>query len=253
MIEKGHDRDTLQCRIKVKELRTAYYKVQETNRRSGAAPTSCRCYKELDTILGGDPPPLQRPLWILRWLACQSRVDRTRRRQYWMKSGRGTQRRRMTRRPEINAVRSSFLPWRSLAKHSSRILAKCKQERRPLLAHFRQRKTKGDNTQSQKKAAKRKDSSDYMQNIPKEECVIVAQDSDVLTDLNISVESKTEETETRSENKQKTGVPSDCAASLGLDKKGRLGQCVASRCGSPPPPGRSSPGRAPLRIGITET
>uniref|UniRef100_A0A8C0J0U5 Pericentrin n=1 Tax=Chelonoidis abingdonii TaxID=106734 RepID=A0A8C0J0U5_CHEAB len=69
------------------------------------------------------------------------------------------------------------------------------------LAHFRQRKTKGDNTQSQKKAAKRKDSSDYLQNIPKEECVIVAQDSDVLTDLNISVESKTEETETRSENK----------------------------------------------------
>uniref|UniRef100_A0A8C4WC90 Pericentrin n=1 Tax=Gopherus evgoodei TaxID=1825980 RepID=A0A8C4WC90_9SAUR len=72
---------------------------------------------------------------------------------------------------------------------------------RAKLAHFRQRKTKGDNTQSQKKAAKRKGSSDYMQNIPKEECVIVAQDSDVLTDLNISVESKTEETETRSENK----------------------------------------------------
>ncbi|XP_053899660.1 pericentrin isoform X5 [Malaclemys terrapin pileata] len=72
---------------------------------------------------------------------------------------------------------------------------------RAKLAHFRQRKTKSDNTQSQKKAAKRKGSSDHMQNIPKEECVIVAQDSDVLTDLNISIESKTEETETRSESK----------------------------------------------------
>lgn len=69
------------------------------------------------------------------------------------------------------------------------------------LAHFRQRKTKGDNTQSQKKAAKRKGSSDHTQDIPKEECMIVAQDSDVLTELNISVESKTEETETRSESK----------------------------------------------------
>ncbi|TFJ99907.1 calmodulin-binding transcription activator 2 [Platysternon megacephalum] len=72
---------------------------------------------------------------------------------------------------------------------------------RAKLAHFRQRKTKSDNTQSQKKAAKRKGSSDHMQNIPKEECVIVAQDSDVLTDLNISIESKTEGTETRSESK----------------------------------------------------
>ncbi|XP_039351242.1 pericentrin isoform X1 [Mauremys reevesii] len=72
---------------------------------------------------------------------------------------------------------------------------------RAKLAHFRQRKAKSDNTQSQKKAAKRKGSSDYMQNIPKEECEIVAQDSDVLTDLNISLESKTEETETSSEKK----------------------------------------------------
>ncbi|XP_077686664.1 pericentrin isoform X3 [Eretmochelys imbricata] len=72
---------------------------------------------------------------------------------------------------------------------------------RAKLAHFRQRKTKGDNTQSQKKAAKRKGSSDHTQDIPKEECMIVAQDSDVLTELNISVESKTEEAETRSERK----------------------------------------------------
>nr|XP_008173557.1 pericentrin isoform X12 [Chrysemys picta bellii] len=81
---------------------------------------------------------------------------------------------------------------------------------RAKLAHFRQRKTKSDNTQSQKKAAKRKGSSDHMQNIPKEECVIVAQDSDVLTDLNISIEGKTEETETSSESKADVDLSNPC-------------------------------------------
>ncbi|EMP42056.1 hypothetical protein UY3_00646 [Chelonia mydas] len=55
MTERGHDRDTLQCRVKVKELQNAYHKAREANCRSSAAPTSCRFYKELDTILGGDP------------------------------------------------------------------------------------------------------------------------------------------------------------------------------------------------------
>ncbi|XP_074816026.1 uncharacterized protein LOC141991588 isoform X2 [Natator depressus] len=55
MIERGHDRDALQCRVKVKELRNAYHKVQEANRCSGAAPTTCPFYKELDKIFGGDP------------------------------------------------------------------------------------------------------------------------------------------------------------------------------------------------------
>ncbi|EMP31505.1 hypothetical protein UY3_11434 [Chelonia mydas] len=55
MTERDHDRDTLQCRVKVKELWNVYHKAQEANRRSGAAPTSCRFYKELDTILSGNP------------------------------------------------------------------------------------------------------------------------------------------------------------------------------------------------------
>ncbi|EMP36688.1 hypothetical protein UY3_06083 [Chelonia mydas] len=55
MTERGHDQDTLQCRVKVKELWNAYHKVQEANQHSGAALTSCRCYKELDTIHGGNP------------------------------------------------------------------------------------------------------------------------------------------------------------------------------------------------------
>ncbi|EMP40937.1 Zinc finger and SCAN domain-containing protein 29 [Chelonia mydas] len=53
--ERSHDRDALLCRVKVKELRNAYHKAQEANRHSGAAPTSCRFYKELDAILGSDP------------------------------------------------------------------------------------------------------------------------------------------------------------------------------------------------------
>ncbi|KAG6939935.1 zinc finger and SCAN domain containing 29, partial [Chelydra serpentina] len=54
MMERGYDRDALQCRIKVKALRSAYRKAREANGCSRAPPTTCRFYKELDTILGGD-------------------------------------------------------------------------------------------------------------------------------------------------------------------------------------------------------
>ncbi|XP_073198785.1 uncharacterized protein [Lepidochelys kempii] len=55
MMERGHDRDAVQCRVKVKERRNAYRKTREANSRSGAAPVTCRFYKKLDAILGGDP------------------------------------------------------------------------------------------------------------------------------------------------------------------------------------------------------
>ncbi|XP_050800260.1 uncharacterized protein LOC127046786 [Gopherus flavomarginatus] len=55
MLRRGHERDALQCRVKIKEMRSAYCKAREGNRRSGAAPTTCRFYKELDAILGCDP------------------------------------------------------------------------------------------------------------------------------------------------------------------------------------------------------
>ncbi|XP_053876199.1 uncharacterized protein LOC128832672 [Malaclemys terrapin pileata] len=55
MTGRGHDQDTLQCRVKVKELRNAYPKVQEANCCSSAVPMSCQFYKELDAILGDDP------------------------------------------------------------------------------------------------------------------------------------------------------------------------------------------------------
>ncbi|XP_065453550.1 uncharacterized protein LOC135983877 [Chrysemys picta bellii] len=55
MMERSHDRDALQCRIKVKELRSAYRKARDANGHSGAPPTTCRFYKELDAILGVNP------------------------------------------------------------------------------------------------------------------------------------------------------------------------------------------------------
>ncbi|XP_048692355.2 uncharacterized protein LOC125630446 [Caretta caretta] len=55
MMERGHDRDAVQCRVKVKEQQNAYRKTRKANSRSGAAPVTCRFYKKLDAILGGDP------------------------------------------------------------------------------------------------------------------------------------------------------------------------------------------------------
>ncbi|XP_053904617.1 zinc finger and SCAN domain-containing protein 29-like [Malaclemys terrapin pileata] len=55
MMERGHDRDTLQCRIKVKELWSAYRKAHDANGHSGAPRATCQFYKELDAILGVNP------------------------------------------------------------------------------------------------------------------------------------------------------------------------------------------------------
>ncbi|EMP24871.1 hypothetical protein UY3_18088 [Chelonia mydas] len=44
MLERGHDRDTLQCRVKVKEQQNAYRKAREANSHSSAAlSTIQRC------------------------------------------------------------------------------------------------------------------------------------------------------------------------------------------------------------------
>ncbi|XP_065407447.1 uncharacterized protein LOC135972652 [Chrysemys picta bellii] len=53
MMERGHNRDSDQCRMKVKELRQAYQKTKEANGRSGSEPRTCRFYAELHAILGG--------------------------------------------------------------------------------------------------------------------------------------------------------------------------------------------------------
>ncbi|XP_048721736.2 IQ domain-containing protein K isoform X1 [Caretta caretta] len=51
--DRGHNRDTKQCRVKLKELRQAYQKTREANGRSGSEPQTCRFYDELHAILGG--------------------------------------------------------------------------------------------------------------------------------------------------------------------------------------------------------
>ncbi|XP_050772276.1 uncharacterized protein LOC127030221 [Gopherus flavomarginatus] len=53
MIERGHSRDSVQCRVKVKELRQAYQKTKAAKGRSGSGPKTCRFYAELHAILGG--------------------------------------------------------------------------------------------------------------------------------------------------------------------------------------------------------
>ncbi|XP_074922648.1 calcyphosin-2 isoform X2 [Chelonoidis abingdonii] len=55
LCEKSYDGDTLQCRVKIKELRQAYHKARGANHPSGASPKTCRFCKELDANLGGDP------------------------------------------------------------------------------------------------------------------------------------------------------------------------------------------------------
>ncbi|KAM9128870.1 uncharacterized protein ACDP82_010076 [Pangshura tecta] len=60
-MDKGHSRDSVQYRVKVKELRQAYQKTKEANGRSGAGPKTCCFYAELHAILGGcatSSPPL---------------------------------------------------------------------------------------------------------------------------------------------------------------------------------------------------
>ncbi|XP_065415563.1 uncharacterized protein LOC135973930 [Chrysemys picta bellii] len=53
IMERSHNRDSDQCRVKVKELRQAYQKTKEANGRSGSEPRTCRFYAELHAILGG--------------------------------------------------------------------------------------------------------------------------------------------------------------------------------------------------------
>ncbi|XP_050825288.1 uncharacterized protein LOC127058883 [Gopherus flavomarginatus] len=61
MRQRGHSRDSVQCRVKVKELRQAYQKTKAAKGRSGSGPKTCRFYAELHAILGNcatTSPPL---------------------------------------------------------------------------------------------------------------------------------------------------------------------------------------------------
>ncbi|XP_050792349.1 uncharacterized protein LOC127042887 [Gopherus flavomarginatus] len=53
MKDRGYNRDSRQCRVKIKELRQAYEKTREANGHSGSQPQTCHFYDELHGILGG--------------------------------------------------------------------------------------------------------------------------------------------------------------------------------------------------------
>ncbi|KAG6924791.1 hypothetical protein G0U57_016553, partial [Chelydra serpentina] len=55
MLDKGYEQGMHQCHVKIKELRQVYQKARESNRCSSAALETCHFYKELDTILSGNP------------------------------------------------------------------------------------------------------------------------------------------------------------------------------------------------------
>ncbi|EMP38993.1 Myosin-Ie [Chelonia mydas] len=61
MMDRGYNKDTQQCHVKVKELRQAYQKTKDANGRSRSQPHTCCFYDELHAILGSAPtttPPL---------------------------------------------------------------------------------------------------------------------------------------------------------------------------------------------------
>ncbi|EMP42238.1 hypothetical protein UY3_00497 [Chelonia mydas] len=125
MMERGHDRDTVQCRVKVKELRNAYHKACEANGRSGAVPATCRFYKELDAIFGATPHPLRGPPWTLH-IPVQQGGRRKRR-----KAGARVLRWEETpRNPWRHAARSSSRARRKGASRSCQCLVKVKHKSR---------------------------------------------------------------------------------------------------------------------------
>ncbi|XP_064400478.1 uncharacterized protein LOC135346698 [Halichondria panicea] len=55
MKKKEYERDWTQCRIKIKNLKTNYKKVKDSNNKTGERRKTCKFYDELDRILGHRP------------------------------------------------------------------------------------------------------------------------------------------------------------------------------------------------------
>nr|XP_048703471.1 uncharacterized protein LOC125635622 [Caretta caretta] len=64
MKDRGYSRDATQCCVKLNELRQAYQKTKESNRRSRTEPQTCRFYAELHAILGGEGATTTPPLSV---------------------------------------------------------------------------------------------------------------------------------------------------------------------------------------------
>ncbi|EMP41069.1 hypothetical protein UY3_01688 [Chelonia mydas] len=52
MMDRGYNRDPLQCHVKIKVLRQADQKAKEANGHPGSEPRTCCFYDELHAILG---------------------------------------------------------------------------------------------------------------------------------------------------------------------------------------------------------
>ncbi|EMP28364.1 Patatin-like phospholipase domain-containing protein 7 [Chelonia mydas] len=130
--ERGHDQDTLQCRVKVKELRNAYHKAWEANRCCGAFPMSCRFYKELDAILGGGPTSTSKAPVDTSLAHVPVESEPSQEEEILDEEGEGDPEAEDSSETRDACSQELFSTWRNLASHSSWILAKHKQERRPL-------------------------------------------------------------------------------------------------------------------------
>ena len=53
--DQGYERDWMQCRAKIKNLKTKYREVKDNNKETGRGRKSCKFFLELDEILGHRP------------------------------------------------------------------------------------------------------------------------------------------------------------------------------------------------------
>ncbi|XP_071652865.1 uncharacterized protein [Temnothorax longispinosus] len=58
MQAKGHEKTAEQMKLKLKNLKAAYFKCKRNNNVSGAAPSTCPFYNKLDILYGGRPSAL---------------------------------------------------------------------------------------------------------------------------------------------------------------------------------------------------
>ncbi|KAL2080720.1 hypothetical protein ACEWY4_024513 [Coilia grayii] len=55
LAEHGYSKTMVQCRTKIKNLKTAYKKAKDNNQRSGRNRATCPFYEDLNIILGDHP------------------------------------------------------------------------------------------------------------------------------------------------------------------------------------------------------
>ncbi|XP_070594065.1 uncharacterized protein [Erythrolamprus reginae] len=54
MIARGHDRNASQCRNRARDLKRSYRRAKDAQIYTGTEPVSCRYFRELDQMFGGD-------------------------------------------------------------------------------------------------------------------------------------------------------------------------------------------------------